>query len=67
MTPPAYHLRTNKAIDRFTFIEAIRRMASPKELSECTYYGFGGPYLEDFRLLHESFPDTSSRMGFQVR
>jgi hypothetical protein len=56
MTPPAYHLRTNKAIDRFMFIEAIRRLVRPNEISEYTYYGFGGPYLEDFRLLHEHFP-----------
>jgi hypothetical protein len=56
MTPPAYHLRTNKAIDRFMFIEAIRRMVQPNEFSKYTYYGFGGPYLDDFRLLHESFP-----------
>src|SRR5579859_4098219 len=56
MTPPAYHLRTNKAIDRLMFIEAIRRVAPPGELAQYTYYGFGGPYLEDFRLLHENFP-----------
>jgi len=56
MTPPAYHLRTNKAIDRLMLIEAIRRIAQPKEMAEFTYYGFGGPYLEDFRLLHENFP-----------
>lgn len=57
MTPPAYHLRTNKAIDRLMFLEAIRRLAHPSESGNYTYYGFGGPYLDDFRLLHENFPD----------
>jgi hypothetical protein len=57
MTPPAYHLRTNKAIDRLMFIDALRRMVQPAAFSKYTYFGFGGPYLEDFRLLHESFPE----------
>jgi hypothetical protein len=54
---PPYHLRTNKAVDRFMLIEAARCLGRPRELSEYTYYGFGGPYLEEFRLLHESFPE----------
>ncbi len=57
MKHPPYHLRTNKAVDRFMFIEAIRCLGLPRELAQYTYYGFGGPYLEDFRLLHESFPE----------
>jgi len=54
---PPYHLRTNKAVDRFLLIEAIQSLGRPSELAQYTYYGFGGPYLEDFRLLHESFPE----------
>jgi len=38
-------------------IEAIRCLGLPAEIAQYTYYGFGGPYLEEFRLLHESFPD----------
>lgn len=57
MTQPAYHLRTNKAIDRLAMIEAIRRLERiVGDLSSYTYYGFGGPYLEDFRLLYELCP-----------
>lgn len=58
MSHPPYHLRVNKAADRFALIEAIRRL--PKlgsELKEYTYYGLGGPYLEDMRLLYEFYPE----------
>jgi hypothetical protein len=57
MRQPPYHLRPNKAIDRFIFIEAIKKVEKIGKLSEYTYYGFGGPYLEDFRLLYESCPE----------
>lgn len=57
MKHPPYHLRTNKAVDRFMLIEAIRCLGRPSEVAQYTYYGFGGPYLEEFRLLHESFPE----------
>ena len=59
MTDPAYHLRPNKAADRLALIEAVRRLErlDGKGLKEYTYYGLGGPYLEDFRLIHESWPD----------
>ena len=59
MTSPAYHLRPNKAADRFALIEAIRRLErlSDGPLSDYVYHGLGGPYLEDFRLLYEFFPD----------
>ncbi|MGH9556799.1 MAG: O-methyltransferase [Terriglobales bacterium] len=57
MRHPPYPLRTNKAVDRFMLIEAIRQLGKPTELAQYTYYGLGGPYLEDFRSLHESFPE----------
>lgn len=56
MGTPAYHLRTNKAIDRFLFLEVIRNLVSLKDSGEYSYCSFGGPYLDDFRLVHESFP-----------
>lgn len=58
MTVPAYHLRPNKAVDRLALMEAIRRLdrLDGKGLQGYTYYGLGGPYLEDFRLLYESYP-----------
>ena len=57
MRQPPYHLRPNKAVDRLLLIEAIRHLGKSTELDQYTYYGLGGPYLEDFRLLHESFPE----------
>ena len=58
MTGPAYHLRPNKAIDRLALMEAIRHLArlGRNGLRGYTYYGLGGPYLEDFRLLYELYP-----------
>ena len=59
MKQPAYHLRPNKTAERFAFIEALRRLArlSGEGLSNYTYHGLGGPYLEDFRLLYEFYPE----------
>ena len=59
MSPPAYHLRPNKAADRFALLEAIRRLPLLKAggLEEYTYFGLGGPYLEDFRRLYEFCPE----------
>jgi hypothetical protein len=57
MKHPAYHLRVNKTVDRLTLIDAVKRIARLNNLAEYTYYGFGGPYLEDFRLLYEFYPE----------
>ena len=59
MSPPAYHLRPNKAADRFALLDAIRRLPSlgAGALDEYVYYGMGGPYLEEYRLLYEFAPD----------
>lgn len=53
MSQPAYRLRPNKAVDRLLLVEAIQRLAKIQDISQYTYYGLGGPYLEDFRILHE--------------
>jgi hypothetical protein len=57
MSQPPYHLSPNKAVDRLLFIDAIRRLGNGGDLSDFTYYSLGGPYLEDFRLIYEFFPD----------
>ena len=57
MMPPPYNLRPNKAVDRLTLIEAIKRVVPADELRQYTYYGMGGPYLEDFRLVYELYPE----------
>ena len=59
MKHPAYHLRPNKTADRFALLEAIKRLEKLHDggLRDYTYYGLGGPYLEDFRLLYEVCPE----------
>ena len=57
MIQPAYHLRPNKAVDRFVLLEVIRRLEQLENLANYTYYGLGGPYLEDFRVLYELHSD----------
>lgn len=59
MKQPPYHLRSNKAVDRLALIDAIGLMRKVAELSGYTYYSFGGPYLEDFRLLYEFYPEIA--------
>lgn len=59
MNHPPYHLRPNKAVDRFLFIELlsiISNMISPG-ISGYTYHSLGGPFLDDFRVLHQNFPN----------
>jgi hypothetical protein len=53
---PAYHLRPNKAIDRFVFLELLRTLELLFPLREHTYIGLGGPFVEDFRLFSLHFP-----------
>ena len=57
MSQPPYHLSPNKAVDRLLFVDVIRRFGRDTDLAEYTYYSMGGPYLEDFRLMYEFFPD----------
>lgn len=47
-----YHLRPNKAVDRELFLSLLSRLASTLKLESYRYVGLGGPFLEDFRLLH---------------
>ncbi|MGH7814651.1 MAG: O-methyltransferase [Candidatus Binataceae bacterium] len=56
MKAPAYHLRPNKAVDRLIFMEAIQHLEGVHPLDSYTYYGFGGPFLEDCRLIYERHP-----------
>ncbi|MGO9119046.1 MAG: O-methyltransferase [Desulfomonilaceae bacterium] len=57
---PAYHLRPNKAVDRFIFVELLRALEVLQSLKDHVYIGFGGPFLEDFRLLAQLFPYLES-------
>lgn len=58
MSGPAYHLRKNKAADRFALIEAIRRLPIlGTDLNNYTYFSLGGPFLEDMRQIYEFCPE----------
>ncbi len=54
--PPPYHLRPNKAIDRFLFLEIIEALNCRCDFGKYTYVGLAGPFLEDFRLISNRFP-----------
>ena len=56
MRHPPYHLRANKAVDRAALVEAIGILANGESLVNYTYYGMGGPFLEDHRLLYYAYP-----------
>lgn len=58
MSHPPYHLRHNKAVDRFLFIDLISKIneVSNGAIASYTYHSLGGPFLEDFKLMHHYFP-----------
>ncbi len=47
-----YRLRPNKAVDRELFLSLLIRLAPVLSLEKYHYVGLGGPFLEDFRLVH---------------
>ena len=47
-----YRLRPNKAVDRELFLSLLTRLAPKLGLERYHYVGLGGPFLEDFRLVH---------------
>jgi len=54
---PGYNLRIGKATDRLLFRDMLSRLSTTFDFGEYRYVGLGGPFLEDFRLLHETFPE----------
>lgn len=47
-----YHLRQNKAVDRALLVGLLKRVGYFNNISEYRYIGFGGPFLEDFKVIH---------------
>lgn len=47
-----YRLRPNKAVDRELFLALLTRLSPSLGLEQYRYIGLGGPFLEDFRLVH---------------
>lgn len=50
-----YHLRPNKAVERYLFVELLTKINRSKPIGAYTYVGFGGAFLEDFKLIHRHF------------
>ncbi|WP_348648345.1 O-methyltransferase [Rhizobium sp. BK491] len=70
-----YRLRPNKAVDRELFLSLLMRLAPILSLEKHHYVGLGGPFLEDFRLVHarlgvgrmtcvETLPEVHKRQLF---
>lgn len=53
-----YHLRLNKNVERQVFLDLLSQLSAYKPIREYSYFGFGGPFLEDFKLLHNHFKIT---------
>lgn len=47
-----YRLRPNKAVDRELFLSLLMRLTPRLTLEKYHYVGLGGPFLEDFRMIH---------------
>jgi hypothetical protein len=47
-----YKLRPNKAVDRELFLSLLSRFGAALKIENYKYIGLGGPFLEDFRILH---------------
>lgn len=54
-----YRLRPNKAVDRELFLSLLMRLAPKLALEKYRYVGLGGPFLEDFRMIHGRLGITS--------
>ncbi|MUH01005.1 hypothetical protein F7734_55590 [Scytonema sp. UIC 10036] len=50
-----YHLRPNKAIDRYAFLELLSKIDKYCNIESYKYIGFGGHSLEDFKYIHSRF------------
>jgi hypothetical protein len=50
-----YHLRQNKAVDRYAFVELLAKIDRFSPISKYDYVGFGGHSLEEFKYIHDRF------------
>jgi hypothetical protein len=50
-----YHLRQNKYVDRQLFVDVLSHVNRVRPVKSYLYVSFGGPYLEDFKVIHTNF------------
>lgn len=48
----AYNLRPSKTVERNLFIDLLGRVGRYSNVSDFSYFSLGGPFLEDFKLVH---------------
>ncbi len=56
MRHPPYHLRPNKAVDRLLLVRLLEGLDGWLPLDQMSYYGLGGPFLDEFRIVANAFP-----------
>lgn len=61
-----YRLRPNKAVDRELFLSLLVRLTPKLGLEKYHYIGLGGPFLEDFRLVHSRIGIGRKRRGRRI-
>ena len=54
-----YHQRQNKAVDRQLFVDLLSKLNRYVAIGSYRYVGFGGAFLEDFKLIHSYFGNTN--------
>lgn len=50
---PFYHLRPNKYIDRYLFVQTLQGLSRLYPIEDYKYTGFGSYLFDDFKVLHE--------------
>ena len=53
MSQPFYHLRPNKYVDRYLFVNCLNRVNSVIDLKTHRYIGFGSYLFDDFKQVHD--------------
>lgn len=53
MSQPFYHLRPNKYVDRYLFVNCLNRISSVIDLKNHRYVGFGSYLFDDFKQVHD--------------
>ena len=59
MSQPFYHLRPNKYVDRFLFVNCLSKIGSVINLNAHRYIGFGSYLFDDFKLVHDQLNISS--------
>lgn len=59
MSQPFYHLRPNKYVDRYLFVNCLGRMDSIINIKSHRYIGFGSYLFDDFKQVHDKLNISS--------